>query len=815
MPFRLSLTDAQPLTNYRLLALLGSIALLVAGWVNPTGAIEVTVTRYFAVGALLSLLGLSYLSAQLRRHVGWAAYLANTTVVVYLCSILYVGGADAESLIASFVGVLICGMVLHRVVLVVAFMSTAAVLHVATALLVVDPVISPLALGVNVALYSIFIGVLLCMQIVARERRRDTESIMAAIFDQSSDALLYGDITNSRTVRVNRRAQQLFETRDPDVIGRLTYAAVRARQSGDDIEALLAKALQDPTWGDTIELETATGKRFWGNLALRRLTVPGRGLMMARITDMSDHRSREAALEAAKEAAEAAVQARSQFLANMSHEIRTPMNGVIGMTSLLLKTPLDAEQQRYVDIVRSSGESLLKIINEILDFSKIEAHQVQLEMQRFDLEEVAIDALHVVSTEASTKGLELLLRMLPGQHRFFVGDAQRLRQVLVNLLANAVKFTAQGEVVLAVDVVAGEGACSELHCQVIDTGIGIDLVSVERLFQPFVQADASTTRRFGGTGLGLSISKRLVELMGGEMSVVSEPGEGSVFSFHIVAERAPARAPAEPQDLRGRRALVVQENPTAGDILNGTLRTVGIEADLFSTAERALADYRPGTWDLVIADLRLQGMAGTNLVSALRLRDPDAPPVVLLAPLESRELDDLGDATIIRKPIRPSHLLQTIGFVLGLQAEEDGREPRSLASRPDFSRLAVLVAEDNPVNQQVVRQMLTTLGVAADIVGDGQEAVDAMSRNRYDLVLMDLQMPRKDGLAATREIRAAWGPGTYIAAMTANALATDRAACLEAGMDDFIAKPVRVDDLERRLRIVAARMLEGEALLRN
>ena len=481
MRFQIRLLEVQPLTTYRLLAALGSLALVIAGWLHPTGAVEVTAARYVTVAALLTLLGLSYASEQVRRHIGWAALLANTTVVVYLCSILYVGAADAESVIASFVGVLICGMVLHRVVLVVVFMATAAALHVVTAFLITEPVIALASLAVNVILYSLFIGVLLCMQIVARERRRDTETIMAAIFDQSADALLYGDIRTATTLRVNRRAQQLFETSDPASIGRLTRRAILASQSGADIEALLARALEDPTWGATCEFETASGERFWGDVSLRRLTVPGTNLMLARVTDMSDHRAREAALEAAKEAAEAAVQARSQFLANMSHEIRTPMNGVIGMTSLLLKTPLDGEQRRYVDIVRTSGESLLKIINEILDFSKVEAHQVQLEQQRFDLEEVAIDALHVVSPDASKKGLELLLRMLPGQHRFFVGDAQRLRQVLVNLLSNAVKFTPRGEVVLAVHVKSRDGDQSELHCQVLDTGIGIDPALVQRV----------------------------------------------------------------------------------------------------------------------------------------------------------------------------------------------------------------------------------------------------------------------------------------------------------------------------------------------
>jgi CheY-like chemotaxis protein len=293
--------------------------------------------------------------------------------------------------------------------------------------------------------------------------------------------------------------------------------------------------------------------------------------------------------------------------------------------------------------------------------------------------------------------------------------------------------------------------------------------------------------------------------MGGEISVVSEPGAGAAFSFFVVVDRAPARAAAEHRDLKGRRVLTVQENPRGREILVRLLDASTMAVQSFAAPAEALAEYRPGSADLVIADLRMNGMTGLALVHELRRRDPQPPPVILLAPLESRETCDARDATIIRKPIRPTHLLQTIEFLLGsegriVRSEADGEE-----SRPDFGELSVLVAEDNPVNQQVVRQMLDKLGVKADIVGDGQEAVDAMNRGAYDLVLMDLQMPRKDGFTAAREIRAAWGHGAYIAAMTANALEVDRAACRDAGMDDFIPKPVRVDDLEHRLRTVLAR----------
>ncbi len=800
---QLRLPHFEPLTVYRLIAALGAVALLTAGLVNPSGAPLVAGARYVAVAAMVALVVFSYTSPRVRRHVGWAAYLVNALVVVYLCAMLYATQVDAESLIASFVGVLICGMVLHRVVLVVAFMATACALHVITALAVADPVISPLALTINTVIYTLFVGGLLSMQIVARQQRQRTESIMGAIFDQSSDALLYGDPATTEVISANRAATKLFETNEVNRIGALVRGAFLEKHADENLSAMLDRVLVDPDWDEMIELETASGKRFWGSLALRRLTLPARNLMMVRIKDMTEHRAREAALEAAKEAAEAAAKARSQFLANMSHEIRTPMNGVIGMTSLLSNTALDDEQRRYLEIVRSSSESLLTIINEILDFSKLEAHQVRLEPKRFDVEEAALDALHVVSAQASAKGLELLLHMLPGQHRFFVGDAQRLRQVLVNLLANAVKFTPEGEVELGVEIVPrGEGA-AELHFQVLDTGIGIDSAAAETLFEPFVQADASTTRTYGGTGLGLAICKSLVEVMGGEIWMNSEPGAGSVFSFYVVVEQAPARPATEGRELKGCRALVVQTNARAGETLSGTLRAVGMQVELFRSAGELLLRYEAGVADVIIADLHMDDVDGLDLVSVLTSRDPAHPPVILLAPLESRETSEV--ATIVRKPVRPSHLLQTIEHVLGLDEEGSAAQPRAPESRPSFDQVSVLVVEDNPVNQHVVLQMLANMGAAVDVAADGQEAVEAVGSRSYDLVLMDLQMPRKDGLEATRDIRAAHGAVPRIVAMTANAQAADRSACLEAGMDDFLAKPVSLEDLEGQLRLISGR----------
>ena len=793
------------LTTYRVISALGATALFTAGMANPSDSPLVVLFRYLCIGGMSSLFVLSFLSQGVRRHIGWGAYVVNSLLAAYLCTMLYTTRIDPESMIASFVGVLICGMVLDRIVLVITFLVTACILHIVTVFAVVEPIVGPMAFSINIILYSLFVGTMLVMQIASRGQRHQTESIMGAVFDQSSDALLYGDLENLQMLRANRQAERLFQTSDLNEMGRLTAESFVASHSEGNTYAALEAALADPDWEMNLAFNTAKGGRFYGALALRRLRFGDRRMLMARITDVTEHQKREAALNEAKEAAEAAAVARSQFLANMSHEIRTPMNGVIGMTSLLQRTQLDDDQSRYVEMVRSSGESLMTIIDEILDFSKLEASQVRLENERFDAEDVAVQALHLLSPLASSKGLELILRMRPGQHRFFSGDAQRLRQVLVNLLSNAVKFTSEGQVLLAVEAVPRTDTLTELHFSVEDSGIGIDPDRCAQLFEPFVQADASTTRRYGGTGLGLSISKNLVELMGGEIKVSSEPGEGSTFSFYAMVESVAERPPAQGQNLNSRRVYLAERNPLGLEVLGETLRAVGMVVHPFATARALLAAYQAGCCDLIIADAGdLQG-DGLELVTELRRQDAALVPVVLLTPLESQDPGLADIATVVRKPIQTSHLIQTAEFVLEAQEPASQSRKHDAFNKPDFQHVKVLVAEDHPANQLVIRELLKKLGVTADIVDDGAEAVDAAARQAYDLIFMDIQMPRKDGLEAAREIRRHYqGRVPYVVAMTANALVSDRAACVEAGMNDFIAKPVRIDDLERRLCTVAA-----------
>ncbi len=522
-----------------------------------------------------------------------------------------------------------------------------------------------------------------------------------------------------------------------------------------------------------------------------------------------------------KEAAEAAARARSDFLANMSHEIRTPMNAVIGMTGLLLGTPLAARQREYVETIRSSGETLLTLINDILDFSKIESGKLQLEQQPFDLRECVESAVDLLAASAEAKGIDLAFLIEPGLPATLAGDVTRLRQILVNLLGNAVKFTASGHVTLTVrsgdalpqlDGWAGEEGSAErmwpIHFAVEDTGIGIAPDKLNQLFQAFSQADASTTRRYGGTGLGLAICKRLCELMGGTIGVTSAPDRGSTFLVAI-SFKAPyvpdADVLMEP-DLVGRTVLLLEANPTARQMVTLYLEAWGMWVSTVATASEAVACFASST----SFDVALLGRiaADPSEVAALRTvrhhLDRLAVPVVMMdtAP-SSPDSDDEPLAVVqLRRPVKGAALRHALLDAFGIEVAHASGEADTVDLRWDKARpLRILLAEDNVVNQLVAVRTLERLGYRADLAANGLEVLDAVARQPYDVVLMDVQMPELDGLDTTRRIVAGWYSGVRprIIAMTANAMSGDRERCLAAGMDDYISKPVRIEELEAAL----------------
>ncbi|MBB4843685.1 PAS domain S-box-containing protein [Paucibacter oligotrophus] len=645
--------------------------------------------------------------------------------------------------------------------------------------------------------------------------QQDREDLINHIIESSPLSFMLSD-RSGRVLMVNQAYYQYFGVNKAELgslMAQEFYVDKQQRQ------ILLDTLRRDGVVVNAeVHFRRRDGGDFWVYLSLSALQQAGKDLMCGWCVDITDHKLAQENLQRAKELADEAAQSKSLFLANMSHEIRTPMNAVIGLSELMSRTELNPRQRDYLDKIKHSGQHLLGILNDILDFSKVESGMLVAEQLSFELETVMQNLANLISQKAQDKGLELIFHIATDVPPRLRGDPLRLGQILINYANNAIKFTEHGEINISVTVqqpASGPADPITLRFEVRDTGVGLSPEQMSRLFQSFSQADSSTTRKYGGTGLGLAISKRLAELMGGQAGVHSAPDMGATFWFSAqlgveAAVDSPAQAPAR---LEACRALVVDDNSNAAEVLQQMLEDLGLRVASCPSGKAALlaldqAAQEQIPFELVLLDWQMPEMDGIQTATRIRERNYARPPLQIMVTAHGREdvyeqARAAGIGEVLHKPVTPTMLLATLNRLLSPSSRLPAGPPGANEAEAALQRLLaplrgarLLLVEDNELNQQVASELLEDAGFVVEIAGDGCQALESLGKQRYDLVLMDMQMPVMDGVTATREIRRlGQHPHLPILAMTANAMQADRDRCLDAGMNDFLSKPIEPSEL--------------------
>jgi two-component system sensor histidine kinase/response regulator len=657
------------------------------------------------------------------------------------------------------------------------------------------------------------------MAVAVREREAQLQKY-GLLSQHARDVILFIHRSEGRIVEANAAAAQAYGYSIDELSG-MRAADLRAPETAPLLDVDLERADESPIVFETVH-RRKDGSTFPVEIAAQGAVVNGESLMLEIVRDITERRMAQQELQAALKQTVKASRLKSEFLATMSHEIRTPLNAVIGMTELLLHSGLSEEQERCAAIAHESGESLLHLINDILDFSKIEAQGVELEIVDFNLVMLVEGVAGLFAPQAARGGVELMTYINPWIPQKLLGDPGRLRQVLVNLTGNAVKFTQRGAILVSADLQHRDADAAEVAFSIKDSGIGIAPEALAGLFEPFRQADGSMSRRYGGTGLGLSISKGIVELMGGSIAVQSVAGAGSTFSFTLHFKN-PRPDAAEPPNLGGMRALIVDDDPVSQDVLKRYLTSWRMRCDATADPLEACrmveaAAKSADPYDVVLVDLVMPQMDGFTFAHRLQSTvDLSHTRLIMVtghdAPERGKSAIAAGFSAYLTKPVRQSQLFDCIVNAAAQTNRIDVSQTLTTQQNRDAAR--ILLAEDNAINREVAMRQLETLGYAAEAVPDGRAAVEAALTGRFDIILMDCQMPEMDGFEATRAIRkgeARSGKRVRIIALTANALAEDRQACLDAGMDDYLAKPITLQALRGVLRSSAPPPLDFDRL---